>query len=1132
MQPIDLRSRWRAGGLALVLVAAACGQGDGDGDGEVEGRAAQALGAPAGAGAGSTVTLISGDRVTLRKLAGQVTPHVQKGPGRSGVAVSVHRQGASIYVMPTDMAELVAAGALDRELFNVTRLVAEGYSDEEKKETPLLITGLVAGGASRAGFWQASGPLAQGGLSVRRTLPSLGMAAVLQPKQLGAAALAPLLALGKAQGAAAGAAPPMKIWLDVRQRTLLDRSVPQIGAAAAYARGLTGAGVKIAVIDTGVDASHPDFAGRVAQAVTFVADGRGPEDVHGHGTHVASIAAGSGAASDGRLHGVAPGATILSGRVCNQYGECLTSDVLAGMEWAAEQGAQIVNLSLGSTGTEEIDPLEEAVNRLSTERGVLFVTAAGNEGGPRTVRTPATAEAALAVGAVDAADQLASFSSRGPGSAAQPLKPEITAPGVTIVAARAAGTSTGQPVDERYTRFSGTSMATPHVVGAAALLLQQHPSWTGAQLKAALMGSAAPQANSVYEQGAGRVDLARATEQLMRAQPASLSFGFAEYPHDDDPVLTQTVRYQNDSAQAVTLHVVGKLRDESGQDAPAGLISVSPATVDVPAGGSAEVSVTMDTREAPPSLYGGSLVAVGSDGSRVITPVGVESETEGYDLKMHAIGRDGEPVYYTMGIIRVAQDGQPAEEMEWWQRVEGTRTFHLPRGKYLAYGHSLPGGVLVFAPRIDVEADTTLDLDARLGKEVAVQVPDPEAALDMTTLEYRDTGADFSYGIEVHGEMFALAQLGPNAPAGEVSTSISVDYTKDGDGTAAKPDVAYYAARFFPDIYPNGWSQTFAARDFAQVHASYQVPAGRMLWMGTAAAPPGTSSPTYFEKRFSTGRSYRTEYFHGDDYLWIRSGYEYSTDPDNWVSFVNEEALAYPLGAPITEKWYQAPFGPGFYTFSVNSLMLGFDGSPRRSGSYIRMEPTLLAGASRNASNSYSDLVSNSTRLLRNGKPFATSLDPWNFAVATQIPAERARYRYEAELERDPSLFELSTKVKAAWSFDAQAGTDRQDLPLPTLRFSPQLDEQNRATSPLLLLPIHISRPPRAAAPRIADAKVEVSFDEGAHWHRLPILRVGDQAVGLVAHPRGAKYVSLRGSARDVEGHEGEVTIIRAYALK
>ena len=69
-------------------------------------------------------------------------------------------------------------------------------------------------------------------------------------------------------------------------------------------------------------------------------------------------------------------------------------------------------------------------------------------------------------------------------------------------------------------------------------------------------------------------------------------------------------------------------------------------------------------------------------------------------------------------------------------------------------------------------------------------------------------------------------------------------------------------------------------------------------------------------------------------------------------------------------------------------------------------------------------------------------------------------------------------------------------------------------------------------APRIADAKVEVSFDEGGHWHRLPILRVGDQAVGLVAHPRGAKYVSLRGSARDVEGHEGEVTIIRAYALK
>lgn len=1102
-------------------MAAACG-----GDGEPrEESAGQALGAASRA-TGSTVTLVSGDRVTLRKVKGQVTPEVRKGPGREAIDVTVQRHGEDLYVVPMDLAELIADGALDRELFNVTRLLAEGYSDEQEQETPLVVTGL-PGGAGRS--LPAAG-LAASGLSVTRTMPSLGMAAVKQPKGRGAEALAPLLPRGLAPGA--GAPSTVKIWLDAHQHTQLDRSVPQIGAPAAYALGLTGAGVKIAVIDTGVDATHPDLAGRVALAETFVADGRGVEDVHGHGTHVASIAAGSGAASGGRLHGVAPGATVLSGRVCDELGECTTSDVLAGLEWAAAQGAQIVNLSLGSPGSDEIDPLEEAVNRLSAERGILFVTAAGNEGGTKAIRTPATAEAALAVGAVDAEDHLAYFSSRGPGSAVQPMKPELTAPGVTIAAARAAGTSAGSPIDERYTSFSGTSMAAPHVAGAAALLLQQHPGWTGAQLKAALMGAAAPQANTVYEQGAGRLDLARAVAQRVTAAPASLSFGFATFPHDDDPVLTKTVSYRNDGAQPVTLSLTGELRAANGAAGPAGMISISPSTVEVPAGGAAEVTVSLDTRQAPPSLYGGTLIASGSDGSRVITPVGVESETESYDLKIHAIGRQGEPVYYMIGIVRVAEDGRPPEWVGWWLRVSETRTFHVPAGTYLVYGHSLPGGVLVFAPRIEVRADTTLALDARQGKPVELTLPEEGLEFAQGDLEYRDTGADFVYGQESYGGMYDMVQFGPNAPAGEVSTHLAVHYTKAGDGTAANPDTQVHVARFFPDVYPNGWSQSFRPRDFARVNASFLAREGHELWIDTAAAPPGPSSPTFFQTHSAAGRSYRTEYFHGEGYLWHRGVSELSLDPDDESEgFRNEEVLAYPLGAPISEPWNRAPFGPGFYTFSYDSLMLGFDGSPRRSGSYIRMEPSLLAGASWHTANSFSAMDSSSVRLLRNGAPFAEAIEPGTFAVEAKIPAEPARYRYEAELERSPARFELSTKVKAAWSFDAQAGTDRHDLPLPTVRFSPALDAQNRAPSPLTLLPIHITRPPRASAPRLAEARVDVSFDDGARWHRLPILRVGDQAVGLVAAPRGARYVSLRGSARDVEGHEGEVTIIRAYAV-
>lgn len=156
-------------------------------------------------------------------------------------------------------------------------------------------------------------------------------------------------------------------------------------------------------------------------------------------------------------------------------------------------------------------------------------------------------------------------------------------------------------------------------------------------------------------------------------------------------------------------------------------------------------------------------------------------------------------------------------------------------------------------------------------------------------------------------------------------------------------------------------------------------------------------------------------------------------------------------------------------------------------------------------------------------------------ATTTLIPAaiapERARYRLEAKGERSPSTYDLSTSVEAAWTFDAQGGPERLNLPLPTLRFSPQLDANNRTSSPLMVLPIHIARPVTAATPRIANARVDVSFDDGATWWRLSILRVGDRAVGVVLHPRGATHVSLRGTARDVEGNEVEQTIVRAYAL-
>ncbi|MFD1326283.1 S8 family serine peptidase, partial [Micromonospora sonneratiae] len=166
--------------------------------------------------------------------------------------------------------------------------------------------------------------------------------------------------------------------------------------------------------------------------------------------------------------------------------------------------------------TPEIDPLEQAVNTLTAQTGTLFVIAAGNDGGEGTVGSPGSADAALTVGAVDRDDELAEFSSRGPRVGDEAIKPDVTAPGVDIVAARASGTEMGEPVGDSYVTSSGTSMATPHVAGAVALLAQQHPTWKADQLKATLVGSAKPNPGlTAFEQGAGRVDVARAITQTV-----------------------------------------------------------------------------------------------------------------------------------------------------------------------------------------------------------------------------------------------------------------------------------------------------------------------------------------------------------------------------------------------------------------------------------------------------------------------------------------------------------------------------------------------------------------------------------------------------------------------------------------
>lgn len=314
----------------------------------------------------------------------------------------------------------------------------------------------------------------------------------------------------------------------------LDESTTVIGAKDVWdTLGFTGTGVTVAVLDSGIDGMHPDLptGSKVVQNVKVVGDPSGltapiilenlatTDTSSGHGTHVASTVAGTADGSGGRYRGVAPGAQLVGVGA----GELIVIlSALEGFDWILQNQARykirVVSNSWGTTGAFDAgDPINIASKR-AHDAGIVVLFAAGNEGpGNNTLNPYAVAPWVIGVAAGNKDGKtLADFSSRGvPGSPV--YRPTVTAPGADIVAARALTgviTVLGLPSDVelgadavRYTTMSGTSMATPHVSGVVALMLQANPGLTPDQVKSVLQTTATPMAGyAVHEVGAGYVN--------------------------------------------------------------------------------------------------------------------------------------------------------------------------------------------------------------------------------------------------------------------------------------------------------------------------------------------------------------------------------------------------------------------------------------------------------------------------------------------------------------------------------------------------------------------------------------------------------------------------------------------------
>ncbi|MCO1594130.1 S8 family serine peptidase [Micromonospora sp. RHAY321] len=1065
-----------AGVLTTALVAAGLTAGS---------AAAQERPAASVSGTPGTFTLITGDRVSLDANG---RPEIQPGPGRAGMRFVTSREGGHQHVVPVDAVPLLHDGRIDRRLFDLTELGGFGY-DDRAAELPLLVA-YPENLAARARTATVGGDA-----RVRADLPAARALAVRADRDDRVTLWS---SLTRATPTGRTLTPGVThIWLDGKRRVSLDRSVPQIGAPAAWQAGFDGTGVTVGVLDTGIDASHPDFAGHLTEVRDFTG-GNDPADAVGHGTHVASTIVGSGAASEGRYRGVAPGAKLLVGKVCATT-ECQDSDIIAGMQWLAPQ-ARVVNVSLGGTDAPGLDPLETAVQDLSSRYGTLFVVAAGNEGKPKSVSSPATADDALAVAAVDADDQRAYFSSRGPRLGDNHIKPEISAPGVDIVAAAPGG---------GYAPMSGTSMATPHVAGTAAILAGQHPDWAGPQLKAALMDSAKPAGDdSLYEQGAGRVDIARAVAQPIAADVAAIDFPVQRWPHADDTPLTQVVGYRNTGTAPVTLSL-------AVAPAPAGMLTVSPATLVVPAGGHAQATITVDTRvDAPDGVYQGALTATGAGDLRVRTPFALNREIESYDVRLDHTGRDGRPATQYATVAASLTTG----EFSTLAGEPGGGILRLPKGRYALYSTIHDGDVstLLAQPVLDVRGPVTEKLDARTAKPVALTVPQRDAAPTSINVSANwDDG--FRYpGVQLSGTSFAevvFGRIGPAVAAPEFTATLGVGLARPGtDQTFRNSPYTYDLAYVRPGDMFTGLSTKLSPKNLATVTATYRSQAST----GTAvrfhrAAAPGGSGPIGSNTPIDLP-------FHGTEYYNTDGGITWTSTFREGDNLAMQESTFQP-GRTYTQTWNAAPFGPTVAQAPALTP-LGYAG---RDGDTISIASLPLFGDATGRPANRDDLAVR-VRLSRNGTEIGTSDSPWaEFAV----PAAQADYRLEATVTRGaPDT--LSTSVSVAWTFTSAHTASPQRLPLTTARPTPRLDDTNTARAGrTMTIPVTLDRQSGSTAAPNRTLGVAASFDDGRTWVTLPVLR----GVARISHPRRAGFVSLRLTATDTAGNTVTQTIQRAYRI-
>lgn len=1189
-----------------------------------------------------TVRLVTGDRVVVTGSGtDRQVSFVPDSDSPTGTA-SILQHGKDITVVPEEARPLLDSGVLDPRLFEVGALIEQGYADGN--DLPLIVQNADASAKAPADSRQ-----------VRRLSSIKATAAEVAPEKAQEfwAGLRDKQDGATAKRLADGV---RKVWLDGKVTPTLDKSVPQIGAPTAWAAGYDGSGTKVAILDTGIDATHTDLADRIDEARNF-SSSADAVDRHGHGTHVASTIAGSGAASGGKYKGVAPGAKLLIGKVLGDNGSGSESEVLAGMDWAAHSGAKVVSMSLGAnTYTDGSDPMSQAVNTLTKDTGTLFVIAAGNTGPDAgTVGTPGAADAALTVAAVDGQDKIAPFSSRGPRFGDTAMKPDISAPGVNIVAARAAGTGMGTPVDASYTSASGTSMATPHVSGAVAILAQQHPDWDAAELKGALMSSARNTGNGGFAEGSGRADLAAAIKASVWATNAS--FGRFAQGTTSGP-LTRTVTFHNTADKAVTLALSGALRrDGDGATIP-GALTLGSDSITLPAGGSQDVQVTVDPGTATTGgTYTGTVTGAG-DGVTAHGTVALSRDLPTYKVGLRALLPDGTAPTSTSVSLYNLRKNIPPVNLPF--KADGTAAVQLTEGRYTILGHLFKGNTSVTFELPDVNVtDHALDLtvDGSKAARITTVTPKPTEPRG-TTVMVRRQSAEQSIGVvSILSAGVGARFVMPSAPAqdGELSSTIvqsfrarlisaraelpgrdlemtaqsvanstrfkgsrslrAVDAGAGTDADLAAHDVTGKLAlvrvgseplyTVLPRVAAAGASavmlinnsdeplsasvgvtipaftvprsegekvaaaatsrsttvrltgaltspytyqtvsghkgalpasQTSAPRqsEFADVLTKDYSPApaggGELYsqgsWLGQSTVT-GDGAGAFDEVNLGTTQH---AYLLAANTMWSRTAYlsgYLSAQPSS------SAGASYKPGSRSTQEWFKPVLHAG--TPGPGTDPSGSAQPYRKGDSMIITIPKYVTGRSeyyeyggRNAEGDKTEF-----RLYRNGILLGSAPNAW--VAVNNLPQEASQYRIETDAKRNNRWWSVSTEQHTAWNFSSARvdGDAKAQLPLLQADYHLEGVALDSSVTAGKYHPVSVSfRNPDGTRAALTKGTIEVSYDEGTTWRKVPAVTYKGTVTGVLNAPKGSKGISLRIHGENAAGSSIDQTVIHTVHVR